>query len=167
MVINYSSEFSWKAQEKGGREEAHGERRWSTQTGTKACHEGSCLPLLQTHILPWLCRQRLGPPRQISPGGYYRPEDEMIFRQRNFHTHTQMHRVWYWRKLRFKDAPFFFFFFFFTVTVNRVEEQKLLIHRYIGHKSRQIYFFFKKLLPAKNNIWQMCFLWYQKDVCFY
>ncbi len=60
------------------------ERRRSTQTGTKACYEGSCLPLLATHILPWLCRQRLGPPRQISPGGYYRPEDGMIFWERSF-----------------------------------------------------------------------------------
>lgn len=33
--------------------------------------------------------ERLRPPRQISLGGYYRQEDEMIFRERSFH--TQMH----------------------------------------------------------------------------
>lgn len=75
---------------KRGEEQTHGELRRSTQTGTKACHEGSCLPLLETHILPWLCRQRLGPPRQISPGGYYRPEDKNDFQTEELpHTHTQ------------------------------------------------------------------------------
>lgn len=165
MVINYSSEFSWKAQKKkeGGRE-AHGERRRSTQTGTKACHEGSCLPLLQTHILPWLCRQRLGPPRQISPGGYYRPEDEMIFRQRSFHAHTDAQGL-ILKKITLQGCSLYFFYFFYCNCQLR-RRTKVLIHRYFGHMSRQIYS--KKLHPAKkNNIWQMCFMWYQKDVCFY
>lgn len=98
----------------------HGEQRWSTQTGAKARHEGPCLPLLETNILPRLCRQRLGPPRKISPGGYYRPEDEMIFRRSGFHTHTRTQRdaggrcliLW---KMCFEDGSLFK-----TVTVNRV-----------------------------------------------
>lgn len=78
VVINYSCEYGWKPGETwGSRSSARGERgggsdAGAVRAGTKACHEGSCLPPLQTHMLPGLCRQRLGPPRQISPGGYYR-----------------------------------------------------------------------------------------------
>lgn len=93
MVINYSSEFSGKLKEtgRGGGEAADAWEATRQHTDRNKGLPRRFMPptARDPYTAVALQTERLRPPRQISLGGYYRPEDEMIFRERSFH--TQMH----------------------------------------------------------------------------